>query len=221
VTRRSAAARLFPTGCLQNRSVVSLDADRTRCTSRPRGCQGIGRRKWAYAATASHARLPRATFRPHALRYGSGEKSSKPAEAPDTTPRLFTSYSTVSKLLELARRIPSPETGQDGASAAGSNGALSGLARLGFQGAAYAFGVMRDDGEVGARGLISRVCVRKVKSESRVDHQITFARSFHEALPIKHRDCRRPRAIKPARSISRAALVTVGLWTPSISASRS
>jgi hypothetical protein len=78
---------------------------------------------------------------------------------------------------------------------------------------------MRDDGEVGARGLISRVCVRKVKSESRPDHQITFARSFHEALPIKHRDCRRPRAIKPARSISRAALVTVGLWTPSISAS--
>ena len=37
-------ARLFPTGCLQNSCVGFLDADRTRCTSRPRSCQAaLGR----------------------------------------------------------------------------------------------------------------------------------------------------------------------------------
>ena len=47
---------------------------------------------------------------------------------------------------------------------------------------------LQTDSEAGARGVILRVCVRKVKSDALPDHQITFARSLHEALPIKHRD---------------------------------
>ena len=65
------------------------------------------------------------------------------------------------------------------------------------------------------------VCFWKVKSDARPDQLIAFTRCRLEALSIKYGDL--PSAAHNQTGmfhVSGQALVTVGLWTPSISASR-
>jgi hypothetical protein len=64
------------------------------------------------------------------------------------------------------------------------------------------------------------VCLGKMISEAGSDQLVTLTRCLYEALRLTIVTCRRPRSIKPSRSSLRAAIVMVGLWTPSISASR-
>ena len=66
------------------------------------------------------------------------------------------------------------------------------------------------------------LCVRfgKVKSDPRPDQLIALTRCRHEALPIKYRDL--PPAALNQTGMFHASdgIGDVGLWTPSISASR-
>jgi len=70
----------------------------------------------------------------------------------------------------------------------------------------------------GARFL--RVRFGKVKSEARPDQLITFTRCRHEALPIKYRDLPSAAHDQTGTFQLPGSIVMVGLWTPSISASR-
>ena len=67
----------------------------------------------------------------------------------------------------------------------------------------------------------SVICLGKVKSDARPDQLVAFTRRFREALPIEDRDLPSGRAQSNQHvPAPRAAFVMVGLWTPSISASR-